>query len=86
MSLEFTDKIGLIISENSNNEKKDNFVFYEKLSVPFSSLIKKQRPKDIYSGEETIPFEKRDPLFKSILRKEFSNALQEFMKTLNLLK
>jgi len=84
MSLEFTDKIGLIISENSNNDINDKYVFYEKLSVPFSSLIKKQRPKDIYSGEENIPFEKRDPLFKSILRKEFSTALKEFITTLNL--
>ncbi len=52
-------------------------------TVPFSGLVKHLHPGDIYTGEESIPFEKRDPLFKSILRKEFSNAIKEFSKTIN---
>jgi len=82
MSLEFTDKIGYNISKNSENEIIDWRALYKNLSVPFSSFIKQKRPKDIYSGVETIPFEKRDPLFKSILRKEFSNAIKDFYKEL----
>jgi hypothetical protein len=53
-----------------------------RLAVPFEVFFKKKTPPDIYTGNELIPFEKRDPLFKSILRKEFSNALKEFYNTL----
>ena len=51
--------------------------------IPFLTVFPDSHPGDIYTGEESIPFEKRDPLYKSILRKEFSNAIKEFSKTIN---
>jgi len=83
MSLEtIKEKIGTQ-SEKSDRifvESKNNFI---RLIVPFSRLMKNRNSVDIYTGEESIPFENRDPLFKSILRKEFSNAIKEFSKTIN---
>jgi hypothetical protein len=64
-------------------QSKNSFI---KLIVPFSKFMKHLQSEDIYTGEESIPFENRDPLFKSILRKEFSNALKEFYRTINELK
>jgi len=39
--------------------------------VPFSSVIKKLTPSDIYTGLENIPFKEKDPEFKKILMTEF---------------
>ncbi|MFX1289308.1 MAG: hypothetical protein ACFFFY_12200, partial [Promethearchaeota archaeon] len=36
--------------------------------IPFSKLLKTAGPPDIYSGYEKIPFKKRDPLYRSIMR------------------
>jgi hypothetical protein len=48
--------------------------------IPFSELLKTTKPPDIYSGYEKIPFEKRDPLYKSIMREEFAKAIQSVCK------
>jgi len=83
MSLEIIKEKSRNLSENSDRifiESKNTFI---RLFVPFSRLMKNRNPVDIYSGEESIPFENRDPLFKSILRKEFSNAIKEFSKSIN---
>lgn len=83
MSLETIKEKRLNLSENSDRifvESKSTFI---RLIVPFSRLMKNRNSLDIYTGEESIPFENRDPLFKSILRKEFSNAIKEFSKTIN---
>jgi hypothetical protein len=53
------------------------------LSVPFPTIFKKTYSKDIYSGNEIIPFDKRDPLYQSILRSEFSEAIKEFNNTID---
>lgn len=82
MSLETIKEKSRNLSENSDRiliESK-NFI---RLIVPFSRLMKNRNSVDIYTGEESIPFENRDPLFKSILRKEFSNAIKEFSKSIN---
>ncbi|MFX0009086.1 MAG: hypothetical protein ACFE9R_02120 [Candidatus Hermodarchaeota archaeon] len=49
--------------------------------IPFSELLKTVGPPDIYSGYEKIPFEKRDPLYKSIMREEFAEALRSVCKS-----
>ena len=86
MSLEIVkEKIGNL-SEKSDKFSIDSDIIIMHSIMPFSRLIKNQRPLDIYSGEETIPFEQRDPLFKSILRKEFSNAIKEFSTSISDLK
>ena len=68
-----------------NNSKNSYFNFSENqeinfkiMSYSFTSLCENSNPIDIYSGNESIPFEKRDALYKNILRKEFSNAIKEF--------
>lgn len=45
---------------------------YSKIVIPFSKAFRSNKPKDIYSGKERIPFKERDPEFKIILRQEFS--------------
>jgi hypothetical protein len=44
--------------------------------VPFSEILKSPGVPDIYRGYEKIPFEKRDPLYKSIMREEFADILR----------
>ena len=84
-----------ISSKNLRNNKfrftngEQDIVPYKinsKLSVPFSTIIRKIYSNDIYSGEESIPFEKRDSLYKNILRKEFSDAIKEFNNTIDKLR
>jgi len=58
----------------------------ELISSSFSNLYENLSPLDIYSGEESIPFEKRDSLYKNILRKEFSDAIKEFNNTIDKLR
>jgi len=58
----------------------------ELISSSFSNLCENTSPLDIYSGEESIPFEKRDSLYKNILRKEFSDAIKEFNNTIDKLR
>jgi len=35
-------------------------------------MFKSYKPRDVYSGNENIPFKDRDPEFRMILRQEFS--------------
>ena len=44
--------------------------------VPYSKMMKPSNASDIYSGEERIPFHKRNPEYVRILRQEFANCLQ----------
>jgi hypothetical protein len=45
------------------------------LLIPFSELLKTTGSPDLYSGYENIPFEKRAPLYKSIMREEFAKTI-----------
>lgn len=83
MSLETVKEKNLNLSKNVDRRLIESNIIFIRLFVPFSKLIKNRNSTDIYTGEESIPFENRDPLFKSILRKEFSNAIKEFSKTIN---
>ena len=40
--------------------------------IPYSKTIKPSNASYIYSGEEKIPFHKRNPEYISILRQEFA--------------
>ena len=44
--------------------------------IPFSEVLKSSNAPDIYVGYEKIPFEKRDPIYKSIMRQEFADMLR----------
>jgi hypothetical protein len=40
--------------------------------IPYSKMIKISNTSDIYSGDEKIPFNKRNPKYVEILRQEFA--------------
>ena len=58
-------------------------IILSKIVVPFSKFEKVSNAPDLYSGSEKIPFEARDPLYKSVNRQEFSGAMQVIKKKLN---
>ena len=51
-------------------------VDYSKIVIPFSKVLKSYKPRDIYSGNEKIPFKEREQEFRMILKHEFSNLLK----------
>ncbi len=55
-------------------------IILSKIVVPFSKFEKVSSAPDLYSGGEKIPFEARDPLYKSEMRQEFANAMRSYIK------
>ena len=55
-------------------------IILSKIIVPFSDFEKISSAPDLYSGSENISFENRDPLYKSVMRLEFANAMRSFKK------
>ncbi len=83
MSLETVKEKNQTLSVKADRILIESRFIINQVSIPLSRLIKNQRTVDIYTGEEKIPFDKRDPLYKTILRKEFSNAIIEFSNTIS---
>ena len=77
-------KMGLETEENKKreplvieiSEHKTIDLMLSKIVIPFSEVLKASNAPDIYVGYEKIPFEKRNPTFKSIMRQEFANAMR----------
>ena len=62
-------------------QEYDNIkIILSKIVVPFSVIVKELSAPDLYSGCENIPFENRDPLYKSAMRQEFADAMRSFRK------
>jgi len=55
-------------------------IILPKMIVPFSKFEKVSNAPDLYSGSEKIPFEARDPLYKSAMRQEFADVMRAFRK------
>ncbi len=53
-------------------EPKEESINLDKIIIPFSHFFKNCKTEYIYSGNEKIPFKKRDSLYQSILCQEFS--------------
>ena len=53
-----------------------------KIIVPFSEVLKASSAPDVYFGYEKIPFEKRDPIYKSIMKQEFFDEMRSFRSTM----
>jgi len=51
-------------------------VVLSKIVIPFSEVLGTSNVPDVYMGYEKIPFERRDPLYKTIMRQEFGNAIK----------
>ena len=47
-----------------------------KIVVPFSEVMRDSHVPDVYTGYEKIPFEKRYPLYQTIMRQEFAEAMR----------
>ena len=63
-----------IIIEIMNYHNLD--VVLSKIVIPFSEVLGTSNIPDVYIGHEKIPFEKRDPLYQTIMRQEFTDALR----------
>lgn len=46
--------------------------------IPFSEVMGTSNVPDVYEGHEKIPFEKRYPLYKAIMRQEFTKVARKF--------
>jgi len=59
---------------NNDHQKVINIIElnFSNFVIPFSSVIKKLIPSDIYTGFEKIPFKAKDPEFKKIMMTEFN--------------
>jgi hypothetical protein len=66
-------KIYRFYNEKYREEISETQVDISKLIIPFSRMFKKYENYDIYSGKEKIPFKKRNPEYKMILKQEFKN-------------
>ncbi len=66
-------KVNKIIVLGPESNYNENLFDISSLIIPFSVLFKEGVSPDIYTGEELIPFKKRDMEFKEILLHEFSN-------------
>lgn len=55
-------------------------IILSKIVVSFSKFEKVSSAPDLYSGSEKIPFEARDPLYKSAMRQEFADAMRAIRK------
>ncbi|MFX1278259.1 MAG: hypothetical protein ACFFA3_02510 [Promethearchaeota archaeon] len=62
--------------ERSHQNKPKNDINYSELVIPFSQICKSDKSRDIYAGNEKIPFKERDYEFRMILKHEFSKLLK----------
>ncbi|MFX0032550.1 MAG: hypothetical protein ACFE8E_07090 [Candidatus Hodarchaeota archaeon] len=68
-----------IIENEEYNENKKEITDLEleyilaNAFIPFSMFLDKTREPDIYNGKENIPFEKRHPIFRALMRIEFES-------------
>jgi len=55
---------------------------YINLKVHLSSFpySKSNQDKDIYQGNERISFQNRHPIYKTLMKLEFEDAIRNFMK------
>ena len=60
----------IIESSYVNNLERE--INISQLIIPFSKAFESNKPMDIYSGNENIPFKEKEPEFQMILRQEFS--------------
>ena len=63
----FHEDLGKLFKHDLERE-----VDISQLVIPFSKAFKSNKPRDVYSGNENIPFKEKEPEFQMILRQEFS--------------
>ena len=60
-----------IVEIGQEVEEANVFLDISRLIIPFSVAFNTNHTPDIYDGEELIPFDKKDSLFKKLLIDEF---------------
>lgn len=78
LSYEISENAKIIKDVNSNTVFK-----ISKAVIPFSDVFNKKSKNDIYSGNESIPFRNKNPIFRSLMRIEFEDAMREYNGSLN---
>ena len=73
--MEPLELINKLFGELNFNEKPNFHYDISSIIIPFSKIFKNKKQSDIYSGDEKIRFNERDPEYKTILRQEFANFL-----------
>ncbi len=58
--------------ESSYEKYQEREFDISQIIIPFSNVCKSFKARDIYNGNEEMPFNARDAEFKMILREEFS--------------
>jgi len=53
-----------------------------KAVIPYSEIFNIKNKNDIYSGNENIPFRNKNPIFRSLMRIEFEDAMREYIISL----
>ncbi len=66
------EQVFIDIMEKSYEDLSERDLDLSRIIIPFSKMFKSYKPRDIYSGNEKIPFKERDYKYKMILRQEFS--------------
>jgi hypothetical protein len=74
-----------MIVYNVENKKYEDLIIdqisdeQQKFIIPFSSLFKKKKSKDIYTGKEKMPFKDRHPTYQALLKLEFEEAIKAWI-------
>lgn len=68
------EELGQIIIEIMHYDNLEAVLL--KIIIPFSEVFGTSNVPDVYAGYERIPFEKRYPLYQTIMRQEFTDFLK----------
>ena len=68
------EKLESVVLEIMDYENFESLL--SKIVIPFSELIGGSNIPDVYAGSEKIPFEKRNPLYQTIMKQEFTDTLR----------
>ncbi len=53
-------------------------IVLSKIIIPFSEVMGTSSSPYVYFGHEKIPFEKRDPAYKTLMKQEFGHEMRTF--------
>lgn len=77
-----------IMSAEVNKEEPKNILLevqgdnlskiLSEIIIPFSEVIEHNNVPDIYQGYEKIPFHKRHPIYKTLMKLEFEESIREY--------
>ena len=78
MSSKVNEKNTSAIEQDLNNDRSEEpfqLVLF-RIVKSYSEVLRISSRPDIYTGEETIPFQERHPIFKAFMKLEFKDAIE----------